>query len=390
MRYASRNIMCNRRGWLLALALVGLALVSLTLIKFQHHIARAGYAPVEPRASSYSRPAPLEDGDGEVWVTSQGTHRLFILKDQGIVDDLVQLPTGAGPHITTFSPSGKFAYVSGMGDGNLYILDADSRQIVQTLNFGPSILTHQARPSPHGSILLVANVEPQTRKLYKVAVNEAARSWTLAGSLSFLSEGKSPICTVFRDDGRRAYVSLLPSGVAIVDVPTMTLLGTLPTDGFVACGMIKSHNGSKVTIASSGSGGHIYRLDTATDTLSDAGALGAPDWHSLNISPDEKIGYGSSPESDELILADLTQPMATNLGALALDPTPGAGNDQPDAIAVRGDTIFVSLRASGKLAIVKANQRTVSYLDISPPTPFNPANCAGCAIHGVTVCPPAD
>ena len=28
-------------------------------------------------------------------------------------------------------------------------------------------------------------------------------------------------------------------GIVIVDVPSMTILGTLPTDGFVACGMIK-------------------------------------------------------------------------------------------------------------------------------------------------------
>jgi len=28
-------------------------------------------------------------------------------------------------------------------------------------------------------------------------------------------------------------------GIVIVDVPSMKILGTLPTDGFVACGMIK-------------------------------------------------------------------------------------------------------------------------------------------------------
>jgi hypothetical protein len=72
---------------------------------------------------------------------------------------------------------------------------------------------------------------------------------------------------------------------------------------------------------------------------------------------------------------------------MTLDPTPGLGNDQPDAIAVRGDTVFVSLRASGKLAVVKANQRTATYIDMSPPAEFNPMNCAGCAIHGVTVRP---
>jgi len=57
-------------------------------------------------------------------------------------------------------------------------------------------------------------------------------SWSVVGSLSLAPLAKSPVCTVYRDDGRRAYVSLRPSGIAIVDVPTMTLLGTLPTDGF--------------------------------------------------------------------------------------------------------------------------------------------------------------
>jgi DNA-binding beta-propeller fold protein YncE len=322
--------------------------------------------------------------DGEVWVTSQGTHRLFILAGQGTLADIVQLPTGAGPHITTFPPSSKFAYVAGMGNGNLYILDADSRQVIQTLGLGPAG-THQAKPSPDGSLLLVAQIATNT--LLKVAVDEAAQSWTVVASLPFVPLEKSPICTVFRDDGQRAYVSMLPNGIAIVDVPSMALLGTLPTDGFVACGMIKSHDGSTVTIASSGGGGHIYRLDTATDTLSDAGTLGAADWHSFNVSRNEKIGYGSSPESDELILIDLTQPTVANLGPLALDPTPGLGNDQPDAIGVRGNTVFVSLRAAGKLAVIKMNQRRVSYVDISPPTPFNPINCAGCAIHGVTIRP---
>ena len=271
-----------------------------------------------------------------------------------------------------------------MGNGNLFILRADDRQIVQTLSLGAAG-THQAKPSPDGTVLLVAQIPSQT--LIKVAANEAAESWSVAGSLSLVSLGKAPICSVFRDDGQRAYVSLLPNGIAIVDVPTMTLLGTLPTDGFVACGMIKSKKGGTVTIASSGSGGHIYRLDTSTDTLVDAGTLGAADWHSFNMSPNEKLGYGSSPESDELILVDLTGATAVNIGPLALDPTPGAGNDQPDAIAVRGNTVFVSLRAAGKLAIVKPNQGTTAFLDISPPTPFNPANCAGCAIHGVTVRP---
>jgi hypothetical protein len=234
--------------------------------------------------------------------------------------------------------------------------------------------------------------------LIKVAADEAAESWQVVGSLSFASLGRAPICSVFRDDGERAYVSLRPSGIAIVDVPTMTHIGTLATDGFVACGMIKSKRGRIVTVASSGSGGHIYRLDTSTDTLVDAGTLRAADWHSFNMSPNEKVGFGTSPHSDEIILADLTGPVVSPIGAMQLDPTPGIGNDEPDALSVRGNTLFVSLRASGQLAIVNVNQQTGTFLQLSSPAPFNPATCGppppeppngqgGCAIHGVTVRP---
>jgi YVTN family beta-propeller protein len=331
------------------------------------------------------KPAAGGEG-GEVWLTSQGTSRLFILHGgdgRGSIET-VMLPPGTGPHITTFSPDGQYAYVAGMGNGDLVILNAGTRQVVSTLNLGGAG-THQARPSPDGSFLLVAQIGSMS--LVKVAVDTATGSWSVADRLSLTSLGKAPICTVFRDDGARAYVSMLPDGIAIVDVPTMTLLGTLSTDGFVACGMVKSHDGGTITIAAGGSGGHLYRLDTATDTLSDAGAVGAADWHSFNMSVNEKVGFGSSPRSDQLFLLDLQGPTVNTLGALNLDPTPGLGNDQPDAIAVQGDTVFVSLRASGKLAIVKANQRTVTYLDISAPAEFNPANCAGCAIHGVTIRP---
>jgi DNA-binding beta-propeller fold protein YncE len=339
-----------------------------------------------------------EAESGELWVTSQGTDRLFIVHGQGSSIETVPLP-GTGPHITMFSPLGDYAYVSGMRNGTLSILRADDRQVVQTLKLGPT-LTHQAKPSPDGSVLLVAQIAPPPGLLIKIAADEAGESWEVVGSLSFASLGKPPICSVFRDDGQRAYVSMLPSGIAIVDVPTMMHIGTLDTDGFVACGMTMSRRGRIVTLASSGGGGHVYRLDTATDTLTDAGTLGAADWHSFHMSPNEKVGFGTSPHSDEIVLVDLTGPTVSPIATLRLDPTPGIGNDQPDAInpGVRGNTLFVSLRASGQLAIVKVNQQTTTFLQLSPSAPFNPATCGpplpqpptgegGCAVHGVTVRP---
>jgi hypothetical protein len=71
--------------------------------------------------------------------------------------------------------------------------------------------------------------------------------------------------------------------------------------------------------------------------------------------------------------------------SVALDGTQGMNNDQPDNMAVHGNLLYVGLRASGKLAIVEIQQRRVSYIDLSPPSELNPMNCAGCAVHGVTV-----
>lgn len=96
------------------------------------------------------------------------------------------------------------------------------------------------------------------------------------------------MCSALRDDGKHAYVSLLPSGLANRRRGCMSVVRTFDAGGFIACGMIKSKNGTIVTIAAGGStGGHIYRLDTDTETPADAGRLAAPDWPSFNMSPDE-------------------------------------------------------------------------------------------------------
>jgi sugar lactone lactonase YvrE len=401
-RMTTRLLRCASRLKGVAALVLG---VSATLIVTAAYADR-DYGPSESAATNaLVRGMPREHGD--VWVTSQGTDRLFILHDDGALIQTVPLPTGTGPHITTFSPLGDFAYVSGMGNGDLLVFRADDRQVIRTLDLGP-VLTHQAKSSPDGSILFVTQIA--SSEVIKVAVDEAAETWTVESRLSLGGLGAAPICTVFRDDGERAYVSLRPSGIAILDVATMHLVGTLATDGFVACGMIKSKKGRMVTVASSGGGGHIYRLDTATDTLADAGTLGAPDWHSFAVGPNERLGLGSSPNSDEVVIVDLTsrvpcrgpwcqeQLTARNVGTIPLDPTPGVGNDEPDALAIRGSTVFVSLRASGQLAIIKANRGAVSFLRLAEPAPFNDITCGppgppipgapgGCAIHGVAVRP---
>jgi hypothetical protein len=127
-------------------------------------------------------------------------------------------------------------------------------------------------------------------------------------------------------------------------------------------------------------------MDMSTDTLLDTGhTIGAGSWHSFNISPNEKVGYGTSPLVDQLQIIDMATGTTTSL---MFNPTPGIGNNQPDAIAVEGNNVYVSLRMSGQLAVVDPMHSTVSYISLEAPSAsINPANCAGCALHGVTLRP---
>jgi len=334
-------------------------------------------------ADQVSKPPKL---DGELWSTSQKDGVEFVINKHGEVVDQIALP-GAGPHITTFPRSQDFAYVGGMLDGKLYVINAETHDVVTSLQIGPT-LTHQAKPSPDGTTLFVSVLS--TKTVVKIDADERNQTWTVAGSVSTAQFGKPPICTVFRDDGKRAYVSLNPSGLAIIDVDTMTVLGSLDTDGFIACGMIKSEDHNRATIAASGSGGHIYTLDMANDTLTDRGSLGAPSWHSFIMTGDERTGFGTSPLSDQVVVIDLTTNPVTNRGYITFASAPGTSDDQPDAMGggelLTGKTLAVSLRAAGNIGFVDVRSRSIlSYLHVSEPAPFNPATCQDCAVHGVTL-----
>jgi DNA-binding beta-propeller fold protein YncE len=340
---------------------------------------------VVPDTVSSAAAESAKDRNPEIWVTLQATDRIAMLHGPtGHGDrEMIQLPAGTGPHITTFSPDRKFAYVSGMGNGDLDVISTATRHVVSTVSLG-KVATHQAKPSPDGKSLLVAQVG--SKSLIKVSADEANHSWEAGQVLSFAALNKAPICSIFSNDGARAFVSLNPSGLAIVDVPTMGIRSVVSTDGFIACGMVQSAGGASITLASSGGGGHIYRLDIGTEQLSDLGTLGAVDWHSFNMVPDGKIGFGTAPRGDELRIIDLRGDHASTLAALSLNPSGGPARDQPDNMGVSGDYVYASLRMSGKLAVVNFRKQSVSYIDLaSPAVAINPANCLGCALHGVAV-----
>lgn len=339
---------------------------------------RAGLAILIVAGSVAAARTGAASEEGEIWVTAQNTSELKILLGLGGIETVV-LPAGAEPHTINFSPDGSYAYVSNLGNGDLVVVRAEDRQIVATLDLGATF-THDTKPSPDGSILLSAN--RNTGMLTKIAADEETETWTAIDALNLTAvTGRGPMCVAFRADGQRAYVSLFGpvGGIAVVDVPTMTFLGTLTTAGSVSgCGLAKSNDGRTIFYNSAGGSGHFYRLDTATDTLIEDTAYGpiGTGLHGLGVSANEKRAYMTA-SGEAVKVLNLT---GTDVWTILLDLRPGI-LDGPDSIARRGSTIYVTLRFAGQVARIKTQSGATDYIDVAPPA------TTGWAIHGIAVRP---
>ena len=351
-----------------------------SVIAFTTGADRVGLRAAIAVAESNSVNAGGTSEDGEIWVTAQNTNQLKILRGMGNIET-VALPAGAAPHTISFSPDGSYAYVSNIGDGNLIVVRADDRQIVATLDLGATF-THATKASPDGAVLLSAN--PVTGILTKIAADEAAETWTPVASLNLAAAtGRGPVCVTFRADGERAYASLFGAagGIAIVDVPTMTLVSTLPTAGSVSgCGIVNSKDGRTIFLTSAGSGGHFYRLDTWSDTLTEDTSYGpiGVDLHGLVLTANEKTAYITARGvADEIKVLNLD---GTDVSTIVIDPRPGVA-DRPDGLARKGSTLYATVRFSGQVARIKTQTGTVEYIDVAPPA------TTGYAVHGIAVRP---
>jgi DNA-binding beta-propeller fold protein YncE len=122
---------------------------------------------------------------------------------------------------------------------------------------------------------------------------------------------------------------------------------------------------------------HFYILDTQTDALDLFTTFTANDLHGFDVSPNGKWAFAAERGSDLLRRIDLTDANATP-AAIPLNPDPSLfGATRPDKVAVRGNIVYVPLRANGHVALVNGTQGTVQYIELVPPS----AN----ALHGVTV-----
>lgn len=315
----------------------------------------------------------------EVWLVNQAQDRIHILVDDFPAGDIDLAGNGDAPHLVNFSPDGRFAFVASENNGAVTAIRTSDRAIVSNLiipaNQGVAPpFTHQAAPTPDGSRLFVAHLGNRT--LHEVNVDRESGALTLGDQSLVLP--RSPVCTVFSEDGSKAYVSLFGDGIAVVDVDSLTQIGEIATAGAVECGMHHLPDGSFIVTSNGGSGsrqGVVSRLDSSNDSLTEIMRIDGTDIHGLTIGPDGETAYITARGSEMLFNVDVgpgqTGTAQTPTSSVSLDVTPDA-NDTPDQLDFLAGNVYVSLRQVGKLAIVDEPDVAV-------------ANLGGDLLHGVAV-----
>ena len=112
-------------------------------------------------AWSTSMLAHAEPDRMEIWMTAQDSGEVKVLRANR---EAATIPLGYGtsPHFVRFPASGNYAYVSGLGDGAIYIIRANQRRLAAIIpiapatefkgNINPSLPggggVHDATPSP--------------------------------------------------------------------------------------------------------------------------------------------------------------------------------------------------------------------------------------------------
>lgn len=221
----------------------------------------------------------------EVWVTDQGTNKLYILNGEKpkAPPEVIDLSAygGSKPHMVLFNPDYSHAIIANVASGHVYIMRATDRKVVFNEDTGQQ--AHAAVASPDGKRILVAN--QNDKKLTEIFTDYAADQYKVARTIDLTADPKladpnafpdnAPICLMFTQDSSKAYVTLRGGGLAVVKVPQnpdepLTVLAAFPKSTVApnGCGTIRSPDGSRM-YANSGTlkTGQLYVFDTSSDTL---------------------------------------------------------------------------------------------------------------------------
>ena len=245
------------------------------------YVALSGSPRSPPGVDEATLPPPDRSADG-IGVVDLATLRL-----------VRTLPSGQDPE--SFDLAGDLLVVSNEDSGQAAIVDRASGELRGHVAIGgePEGVT----TAPDGTVWITCEADG------RVDVVEPRSRQRLAG----ITVGGRPRSIVFTRDGAKAYVANeLDATVSVIDVAARRAVRTIalpPREGVPRrpMGLARSRDGATIYV-STGRGGDVVTIRTATDELGATFAKVAPRPWGLAVAPDGQLYVAGGPSNDVAVI----------------------------------------------------------------------------------------
>ena len=271
---------------------------------------QAALATPEPVEEEPEPEGPVSTASYEVWAMDQFNNTIYVINPQLELVETVDI-SDAGverTHWLDFTSDYEYAWIANTVSGNVAVVRAEDRKVIETFDTGPSSHAADIYPDDSGVLVsvigsgelveIVSDHETETfsvGRTLKIAEDPAVLARAAEfGSTNPLDPPKAnPISSAFTSDGRYAYVTLGPDikdgGLVIVDMETFTVAKAYPPNEVkVNLMSVLSDDGSKmfVTGGSKDTTSFVYIFDTATHEVIGKDSTRGADAHGLALTPD--------------------------------------------------------------------------------------------------------
>lgn len=257
------------------------------------------------------------------------------------VTSTITLPDGANALNAVVSADSDTIYVS--ASGGVHVIDAATGTITAMIPVGSS--PQGLALSPDGTMLVTANAGSANVTVISLVTNSV---------LGTVAAGNGAFDVAISPDSRFAYVAnqvSSPPTVSIIDLTTLTNVGSITGVGSYPTGIALSADGSTL-VTGNYLGANASIIDVATRTVLSNVALGTAGSR-VAISPDGAMAYMTNPDASTVSAIDLTT--RTLSGTIAVGPQPWSVRFAPD-----GDDVYVAQLNSNYVSVIDVATNTVS------------------------------
>jgi YVTN family beta-propeller protein len=180
------------------------------------------------------------------------------------------IPTGAEPEGVGARPDGKVFYVTSEDEGTVTVIDVPSLKAIATFPAGQR--PRVAAFTSDGKLAIVTGEQSKTVTFVDAQLHKVLQTLHLPGALV------KPMGVAIAPDDRRAYVATGRGGtVVVVDIPTRSVVSTIPDVGKRPWGLAISRDGKRL-YAAAGPSNDVAVIDVASGKVVQRINVGTRPW----------------------------------------------------------------------------------------------------------------